>query len=180
LTKKLGIKLWQSETGNGGRGIHGNLMMAQRLIDDIRTLRPAAWLDWQYVEERNDQWSLVSTDRTWHAYKRHHNYYVRQQFSRFIREGYSFVESGSTHALAALSPDGKELIIVALNTSDKAEPHVISVSGLSKIKGFRTSEHEDLAPNRDFTYDKKKQELSFQLPPLSIVTIVATTDIKTR
>ncbi len=180
LTKKLGIKLWQSETGSGGRGIHGNLMMAQRLIDDIRTLRPAAWLDWQYVEERNDQWSLVSTDRTWHTYKRHHNYCVRQHFSRFIREGYSFVESGSPHALAALSPDGDEMVIVALNTSDKAKSNEINVPGLSKIRGFRTSENEDLAPNRDFTYDKKRQKLSFRLPPLSIVTFVAKADLKTR
>ena len=43
LTSELGIKFWQSETGSGGRGIHGNLMMAQRLMDDIRYMKPAAW-----------------------------------------------------------------------------------------------------------------------------------------
>lgn len=180
LTKTLGVKLWQSETGNSGEGIHGNLMMAQRLIDDIRTLRPAAWLDWQYVEERNQQWSLVSTDHTWHSYTRHHNYYIRQQFSRFVREGYSFVESGSPHALAALSPDGRELVVVALNTSRETVPHTVGVPALKKIRAFRTSETEDLAPNKAFTYSKKEQTLSFELPPLSIVTFVASTDAKTR
>lgn len=180
LAKRLGVKLWQSETGNGGRGIHGNLMMAQRLIDDIRTLRPAAWLDWQYVEEGNDQWSLVSTGRTWHEYTRHHNYYIRQQFSRFIREGYTFVETASPHSLAALSAGGDELVIVALNTTRQAEPYRINVPELGKITCYRTSEGEDLAPNKDFAYDKKRRQLSFELPPLSIVTFVAKTGIKTR
>ena len=170
LTSELGIKFWQSETGSGGRGIHGNLMMAQRLMDDIRYMKPAAWVDWQYVEERNDQWSLVSTDHQWHTYYRHHNYYIRQMFSRFIPVGYTFVESGSEHTLAAVSPDNKTLVLVALNTSDQPETHLALTPKLKAVTCYRTSKEENVASVTDF--EKKKGKLMFQLPPLSIATFV--------
>jgi len=170
LTSELGIKFWQSETGSGGRGIHGNLMMAQRLIDDIRYMKPTAWIDWQYVEERNDQWSLVSTDHEWHNYYRHHNYYIRQMFSRFIPVGYTFVESGSEHALAAISPDNKTMVLVALNTSEQAEDHFVMTPKLKKVACYRTSKDENVVPVMDF--EKKRGKLMFQLPPLSIATFV--------
>ena len=170
LTSELGIKFWQSETGSGGRGIHGNLMMAQRLMDDIRYMKPAAWVDWQYVEEKSDQWSLVSTDHQWHTYYRHHNYYIRQMFSRFIPVGYTFVESGSEHTLAAVSPDNKTLVLVALNTSDQPETHFALTPKLKSVTCYRTSKEENVAPVTDF--EKKKGKLIFQLPPLSIATFV--------
>lgn len=170
LTSELGIKFWQSETGSGGRGIHGNLMMAQRLMDDIRYMKPAAWIDWQYVEEKSDQWSLVSTDHQWHAYLRHHNYYIRQMFSRFIPVGYTFVESGSEHTLAAISPDNKTLVLVALNTSNQEETHLAMTPKLKKVTCYRTSREEDVVSVTDF--EKKKGKLMFQLPPLSIATFV--------
>lgn len=172
LTQELGIRFWQSETGNGGRGIHGNLMMAQRLMDDIRYMKPTAWVDWQYVEERNDQWSLVSTDHEWHQYNRHHNYYVRCMFSRFIPIGYRFVDCTSDHALAALSPDGKKLVLVALNTGNASESHQVSMPKIKKVTAYRTSENEDIAPMTEF--QKKKGTLTFTLPPLSIATFEVT------
>jgi len=170
LTSELGVKFWQSETGNGGRGIHGNLMMAQRLMDDIRHMKPTAWMDWQYVEEMNDQWSLVSTDHEWHNYYRHHNYYVRQMFSRFIPVGYTFVESGSEHALSALSPDGKTLVIVVLNASRQEVKWQAQTPKLRKVTCYRTSRNENAIAVKDF--EKKRGRLMFCLPPLSIATFV--------
>ncbi|MCR4583124.1 MAG: hypothetical protein K5764_06155 [Prevotella sp.] len=42
LARKAGKTVWMSESGSGGRGIEGNLNMAQRLIDDMRDIGPTA------------------------------------------------------------------------------------------------------------------------------------------
>ena len=55
LARANNLPLWQSETGDGGSGLAGNLKLAKRLIEDIRYIHPAEWVDWQYVEEWNDQ-----------------------------------------------------------------------------------------------------------------------------
>ena len=135
LTRDLGIRLWQSETGDGGRGIEGNLKMARRLVEDVRLLQPAAWLDWQYVEEGSDQWSLVRCNHTWNRYERHANYYVRQHFSRYIPAGYTFVSADVPDALAAISPDGATLMLVVVHAS--ADSAAIS---LQLPSGFRIAQ----------------------------------------
>lgn len=170
LTSKFGVRFWQSETGDGGHGIHGNLRMAQRLIDDVRYLKPSAWVDWQYVEENGDQWSLVTTDSQWHQYTRHHNFYVRKQFSHFIPAGYTFVECGSKQALAAVSPNGKRLVLVVLNTSGETVNHKVELPHVEKATCYRTSEYENTLQTKEFTLSDK--QLQFQLPPLSIATFV--------
>lgn len=109
--------LWQSETGDGGRGIKGNLKMLQRLFDDMRYLQPAAWLDWQYYGEHDTQWCLVTGDFKSQTMYRHDNYYVRQHVTKYIKKGYTILNVDDRQTLAAISPDGKETVIVALNNS---------------------------------------------------------------
>lgn len=169
LAKEVGMKLWQSETGDGGKGLHGNLMMAQRLIDDIKYLKPSAWLDWQYVEENYDQWSLVMCDKQWATYHRHKNYYVRQQFSRFIPVGYKWVDIDADNALAAVSNDGKSLTVVMLNTSRESKTMALNTASKTKWKpqqAFRTSATENCA---QIAVPKVKKII---LPPLSATTII--------
>ncbi|MCF0196985.1 MAG: hypothetical protein HUK03_07135, partial [Bacteroidaceae bacterium] len=115
LAQREGKRLWMSESGDGGSGISGNLAMAQRLIDDVRYLMPDAWLDWQYVEEGNDQWCLVQASFANATYQRVKNYYVRQQFSRFIPKGYTFVDNTCTQCLSAINPGKDTLVTVLLN-----------------------------------------------------------------
>ena len=109
--------LWQSETGDGGRGIRGNLKMLQRLFDDMRYLQPAAWLDWQYYGEHDTQWCLVTGDFKSQTMYRHDNYYVRQHVTKYIKKGYTILDVDDKQTLAAISPDGSEIVIVALNNS---------------------------------------------------------------
>lgn len=59
LCREENKPLWMSEVGMGGSGMAGNLALAQKLIDDMRHIMPSAWIDWQYIEENNDQWCLV-------------------------------------------------------------------------------------------------------------------------
>ena len=117
-------------------------------------MRPAAWIDWQYVEDNNDQWCLVQGDfyggtQEFHRVK---NYYVRQQFSRFMREGYRFVETTEEHTLAAVSPTGDTLVVVSVNRAAHDRQMQVDMSGISrkgirqkKARAYRTSGTENLA-----------------------------------
>ena len=111
------LVLWQSETGDGGRGFRGNLKMLQRLFDDMRYLQPTAWLDWQYYGENDTQWCHVTGDFKSQTMHRHSNYYVRQHVTKHIKKGYTILNVDDRQALAAISPNGSEIVIVALNNS---------------------------------------------------------------
>ncbi|MDO4496361.1 MAG: glycoside hydrolase [Bacteroidales bacterium] len=171
LVDSIGIHFWQSETGDGGRGIHGNLRMAQRLIEDVRCLKAAAWVDWQYVEVGSDQWSLVLADREWKQYTRHRNYYVRSHFSRFIPVGYTFVESSDPNSLAAVSPDGKQLVYVTLNAENEDTRFTVNVPESAKLAAcYRTSETLTVAPSNDVVTERGI--ITMPMPALSIATLI--------
>lgn len=166
--------LWMSETGAGGSGIQGNLSMAQKLMNDIRYLRPEAWVDWQYIEEGNDQWCLVRGSFAAQTYQKVKNYYVRQQFSQYIKIGSKFIYVPNDQLLAALNPEEDALIVVALNNSSAKAYHKIRMSGFetteSTIEATRTSATEN---NRTISnYTLKDSTLSLELPAYSVSTFV--------
>ena len=102
------------------------------------------------------------------------NYYVRQQFSRFMREGYRFVETTEEHTLAAVSPTGDTLVVVSVNRAAHDRQMQVDMSGISrkgskqkKARAYRTSGTENLAEfpkgtiktdpkSRDTEADRKK------------------------
>ena len=174
--------LWMSEVGSGGKGLDGNLKLAEKLIHDIRLLRPAAWLDWQYIEDNNDQWCLVKGDfyggtQEFHKVK---NYYVRQQFSRFIPQGYQFIHSSEESTLAALSPQADTLVIVSINRTEQAKNMQVDISGVTrkgirarKAVAYRTSETSNLDQIRKgIIMANKDKSLSYCIPARSIITLV--------
>ncbi len=164
--EELGLRLWQSETGKSGKGIAGNLEMAQRLVDDIRYLHAAVWCDWQYVETTGDQWCLVRSDKQWKSYERVKSYFVRQQFSRFIGAGYRWIELDDKNGLAAVSSDGRTLVYVSINATEAARQVKLVVPEGSVLTAvYRTSESEDCAP-------VSGKAPTFELPPMSVSTIV--------
>lgn len=178
-----GIRLWMSESGDGGRGLHGNLQMAQRLISDMRILKPVAWVDWQYVEERGDQWSLVESAWSQPRFRVHKNYWVRYQFSHFIRPGYTFLETNNPHLLAAISPDNLRLVLVILNEdSHKGRTEELIFSDFvplssSCIRAWRTSSFEnaaEISAESSLSQNSLGEDnrLSISLPPLSLLTLV--------
>ncbi len=166
LCDSLGLRLWQSETGDGGRGLMGNLRMAQRLVDDIRYLRPAVWCDWQYVEQNHDQWSLVSCGKDWDGYRRHANYYVRQHFSRFVPAGYIWVDIDDVHGLAAVSPDGTQLVYVTLNASRRERTVSLRLPAGAHLQSLYRTSGEERCREVECGGD------TFTLPPLSIITAI--------
>ena len=102
---------------------------------------------------------------------------MRQQCSRFIKGGYSIVESGCNQSLAAVSTDGRTLVIVALNEDTAAKTHVINLAQLkhkpakSDISAYRTTADENLC---DATGSVKLdgKTLTLEMPAQSITTVV--------
>lgn len=166
--------LWMSEVGSGGSGISGNLALAQKLMDDIRYIQPEAWIDWQYMEELNDQWCMVRGSFANQTYQRVKNYYVRQQVSRYIHRGSRFLLVPNEQMLAALSPSGDSLVLVTLNNSSQNALHQIDMRMINRsgqaISATRTSETENNTSISNFVL--KDSNLVLNLPPYSITTLV--------
>ena len=177
LARKTGKRLWMSETGAGGRGIAGNLKLTQRLFDDMRYIQPEAWIDWQYMEENNDQWCLIRGNFANQTYTKVKNYYVRQQCSRFIKQGYDIISSGCDQLLAAISANRDTLVIVGLNEDFAAKTHMIDLSRFSNIpvrsgiRAYRTSTSENLSDAFD-SVELNANILTLNMPAQSITTLV--------
>lgn len=171
--------LWMSEVGAGGKGLDGNLALCQKLFDDVRHIRPDAWLDWQFVEERGDQWCTVNArfDRPDSA-RRVKNYYVRQQVTRFIKKGYTFVETPDAHALAAVDPAGARLVLVLLNREQRAVRHDIALrharlGPVSRLAVWRTSADESMRRVDDpLPATLRDGHVTVDLPPQSLTTLL--------
>ena len=176
LAHQTGKDLWMSETGSGGNGISGNLSMAQRLIDDMRYIQPEAWIDWQYMEEANDQWCTIRGSFANQTYSKVKNYYVRQQCSRFIRRGYDIIASLCPQSLAAVNAARDTLVLVALNQGATGA-HVIDLSlfteqpDRSVIRAYRTSPNENLA-NAFSSVKLEGSTLTLAMPAQSITTLI--------
>ena len=169
------MPLWMSEVGAGGNGIGGNLSLAQKLFDDMRYLQPETWIDWQYMEEANDQWCTIRGSFSNQTYNKVKNFYVRQQCSRFIKRGYNIVTSLNDQSLAAMNEAQDTLVLVLLNEGSLTY-HQIDLSQLSvmpassAIKAYRTSTSENLKSVKDFTLEGTT--MLVKLPTQSITTLV--------
>ncbi|MBS2097682.1 glycoside hydrolase [Carboxylicivirga linearis] len=166
--------LWMSEVGAGGTGLYGNLNMAQKLIHDIRYIRPEAWIDWQYIEENNDQWCLVQGDFAAQTYEPVKNFYVRKQFSHYIKTGARFLDAPNDQILSTLNETNDTLTIVLLNNSSLTTYHEIDLSMFDQVDNpshvTRTSETEN---NIDVTSFKTEGDnLLVSLPGYSLTTVV--------
>ncbi len=169
------MPLWMSEVGAGGNGIGGNLSLTQKLFDDMRYLQPETWIDWQYMEEANDQWCTIRGSFSQQTYNKVKNFYVRQQCSRFIKRGYNMVTSLNDQSLAAMNEARDTLVLVLLNEGSLTY-HQVDLSQLknlptaSTIKAYRTSSSESLKSVKDFTLEGSS--MLVKLPMQSITTLV--------
>ena len=176
LVRQAGVPLWMSETGSGGSGIGGNLSMAQRLLSDMTYMQPEAWIDWQYMEEANDQWCTIRGSFASQTYAKVKNYYVRQHCSRFIRHGFDIVASLCPQTLAAVNEQRDTLVLVVLNEGAKCV-HNIDLTALSvqpslnAIQTYRTTASENMrAVKAGLTLADGR--LTLPMPAQSIATLL--------
>lgn len=177
LCKESGIPLWMTEVGEGGRGISGNLKLAQKLIDDMRYMEPAVWTDWQYMEEDNDQWCLLRGNFREQTYHKVKNFVIRQHFSKYIKEGYTLLRTSNEQALVAQdsSGDSLTLVIVTVNPEHHTRHYRADLSAYPTLSGaniaaFRTTKAESLQKVDEHTLSNNI--LEYALPPQSIQTFV--------
>ncbi|MFB6319663.1 glycoside hydrolase [Saccharicrinis sp. FJH54] len=177
LSRTMGKTLWQSETGPSGfsgSGIRNNLQLAQRMFSDLTIMKPSAWIDWQLMEEWNDNWCQMRcsfADETYYTVK---NFYVRMQVTRFVKQGYRILESGAPNILTAISPDNKELVMVVLNQTDSDQNVSADLSEFGMVAAsatvYRTSSSEDCSKKPDQAITESK--LSYVSPAQSITTFI--------
>lgn len=177
LVEATGLPFWQSETGpsgGSGSGLENNLILSQKLFNDMRYMKPSAWLDWQLVEEHGGEWCQIRGNFATQDYTVVKNLYVRMQVTRFIKQQYVMIESDKDNMLAALSANGKELVVVLLNTTSADEPVQLDLSRFAKVgkqlKGYRTSATENCDPIPAVPVAKKA--MSYTMPARSITTFV--------
>lgn len=177
LVKSTGKPFWQSETGPSGKGktsLETNLGLAQKLFDDMRIMKPQAWIDWQLMEENNEVWCLIKCNFNSQDYKIVKNLYVRMQITRFFRQGYTFIETGNEEVLAALNPAKTELVVAILNKSDQIKSFNLNLKAFSKSGKkaliYRTSSDENCT--KLLQSEVKKQAIAYDAPGLSLTTLI--------
>lgn len=183
-------KLWQSESGPlyVGSGYDNQVMiMADRIITDLRNLKCTAWCDWQIAGTGGlgNAWALIAGnyDDPYQPITRNTNYYVRSQFSRHIKAGYTIIGSTAPNTVAALSPDKTELVLVVSNSktyTEKFEVDLSAFTNFGKVKQYRTRASEALNIKHDetrfeivdgkFTYNALGESVATFVIPVSLKT----------
>ena len=177
LVKPTGKPFWQSETGPGGKSktsFESNLGLTHKLFDDLRYMKPHAWLDWQLMEEGNETWCLMRCNFNSQQYKIVKNYYVRMQITRFFKQGYSFVETGNEEVLAAMNPGKTELVVAFLNKSDQSKSFNLNLKAFEKsgrkATVYRTSATENCS--KISSSGIKNKAIRYDSPGLSLTTFI--------
>ncbi len=174
LTKSIGKPFWQSETGPSGKSktsFGSNLGLAQKLFNDMRYMKPQAWLDWQLMEETNEVWCLIRCNFNSQEYKIVKNFYVREQITRFFKQGYTMIETGNDEALAAVNPVKTELVVSLLNNSEEAKHFILNLNEFDKVgkkvRIYRTGTSENCtvisgveAKNKGIIYEAPSESLT--------------------
>lgn len=178
LVTATGKEFWQSETGPMGlprkaKGLENNLLLAQKMFDDLNHMQAQAWIDWQLMEENNKEWGLLICNFKTEEYQILKNFYVRMQITRFIKQGYTILKTDNENVLAALNPE-KDEVVIALNNSSHGEvKFVLDLSAYtkaSKAELFRTSKSENCKNISSLKI--KNNQIEYVAPELSISTLI--------
>jgi galactan endo-1,6-beta-galactosidase len=122
-----GKKLWNSEYGDG---VASGENMARYLLQDMRQLRPTAWVYWQVLD--GGGWGLIDADNDANKLgSATQKYFVLAQFARHIRPGMRILDAGRDNVVAAYDATASKLVIVAVNW-DAAQYINFDLSGFSQ------------------------------------------------
>lgn len=126
--------LWQSETGPLNKGSDGSniaMWMSNVIIQDLRQMKPNAWIDWQVGDPVGD-WTTIKLDHTRQSFSYTVRYHMHAAFSRFIRPGSQIVESSDTNSVAAITPGG-DLVVVIRNAATTTTNYTIDLSRFDAV-----------------------------------------------
>ncbi|MBN1601424.1 MAG: hypothetical protein JW915_07435 [Chitinispirillaceae bacterium] len=168
--------LWQSESGPLEKGNDPSdiaMWMSHVIIQDLRTMKANAWIDWQVGDPVGD-WMTIQLDHSRQIFKYTKRYYMHAAFSRFIRPGSRIISSSDTNSIAALDSSTGDLTVVLRNNANSNQTYSIDLSKFGRIGTtahlYRFSLPGSLKKETDITISNKL--LSFTAPKLSLTTCV--------
>lgn len=157
LARKLKKNIWMSETDwSGASGKNSGemgpaLWLAEKIIEDINTISPSAWVIWQiiaaYISKIPDSkgrldmpsvpnltegfWGTAFADIDNEEIYLTQKYYAFGQFTRYIRPGMTIIHTGSSDTLAAYDKNSDKFVIVAVNSENTESDITFSFSDIN-------------------------------------------------
>ena len=174
-------KLWQSESGPlnvGGSNEHQLMVVAQRIVTDIQEMGCTAWLDWQLANDHSPLWGMLvgKYNHPEKPVEKGPSFYLRAQFSRYLKQNYYIIATSSANALAAISPDEKEIVLIVVNSEIKKQNYSIDLSQIeykNPVSHIVTSiQHNQQVFLKSNTLNASGHILSVSALPLSVNTII--------
>ena len=169
--------LWQTEWYNNDYFGH-----AKVLIDELNYENVNAYLYWNGVLPEDDGNCLIEIGG-WesNAYvKPRGNHYIMMHFSKFIKNGYTRVETDlnavNSNVTAFVSPDNDELVLVILNTSENDETLKLAVNDYRIKSGhiYRSTKNTD-----DYEKEQELNEYMVDMGSLKTTSIEIPSDTLT-
>jgi glucuronoarabinoxylan endo-1,4-beta-xylanase len=175
--------IWETEVSAGDAqitnmndGVYWARVVHQHMIED----NVSAWLYWWGAASSKGRGSLITLDMEKKSYGLTKRFFTIGHFSRFVRPGFHRVDASPTPApntffSAYVSPNGKQLVCVAINDDAVEHPLTIQAGGFkgTKCTPVRTSNDEthkrlpDVAAGADGGF-------AVTTTPLSVTTFVIT------
>lgn len=157
VAREKGFNLWMSETdwssvsGENPDEMGPALWLCEKIIEDINTLSPSAWVIWQivasYISKDPDEkgrydlpclpdltkgfWGTAFADIDKEEIYLTQKYYAFGQFSRYIRPGMTIIHSGKKF-LCAYDSENQQVIALFLNTKQAEKEITIDLKDFCK------------------------------------------------
>lgn len=179
------LPVWQSESGPlsvGGSDRFQIMTVCDRIITDFKQLNCKAWIDWQLAADKSPQWGLLVgnyKDIT-HPVQPGMSYYLRAQFSRYLKVGYRIIGNNSPNVLTAISPDENELVIVVSNSTKETKQFTLDLGAFKPIgtvtKVFTQAQTSLGNLNHTTTFTVAKKIFKYEAPSESVCTFIVALD----
>lgn len=118
--------------------------LSNQILADMYMTRPTAWVIWQA-----DWPGVLNIDYTNQSYTLNEDYYVFEQYTRFIRPGFQFIAIADSQSLAAFNQQTKTLVIVTQNWTTSNRSVAYQLANFSSLGSsaavYRTSSTENFA-----------------------------------
>ena len=160
LAREMGKNIWMSETdwseisGENAGEMGPALWLCEKIIEDMNTISPSAWVIWQivaaYISRVPDSkgrldmpglpdlnkgfWGTSFADIDKEEIYLTQKYYAFGQFSRYIRPGMTIVHTGK-NSLGAYDKETGRLVLVCINT--KAQDENINIDFHTFLREMR-------------------------------------------
>jgi len=155
-------KLWQSESspvGVSGTNEHMIMVMSDRIVTDMRDLKCTTWNDWQIGGDggalNNPYAFIVGTySNPLNPISLGIAFYIRAQYSRYLKAGYTLISNDADNVLTAISPDETEVVIVISNQETFTQKYMFDLSKFSnygKVQQVRTRVQESFGIKNSLT-----------------------------